>query len=145
MATAALTEAMRQANLEKTGEVYLKDLPVLQPGYSNWREGLLSSLNRCAPKSARKERDECLKELNDPDASIRTLLATTYDTHGAYRIVPRRTHPSNDGFKTARMGSAATQSSLHSHIFSGYCRSFSGLLLLIVTHSRRSQLWFPLR
>lgn len=67
-AAAALTEAMRRANLERTGETFLNDLPTQHAGYSNWREGVSSALNRAAPKHARKERDEYLKELRDPDA-----------------------------------------------------------------------------
>lgn len=70
---------MRQANLEKTGDIFLKDLPILHSGYSLWREGLLSSLNRAAPKYARTKRDEYLKELNDPEAGPDLLVALDTD------------------------------------------------------------------
>ena len=60
---AALTEAMRAAEREKTGEILLKDAPQAAGEYILWRNGLLSAINRSAPKGHRVERDAYIAAL----------------------------------------------------------------------------------
>ena len=79
MAADALREAMRQAETEKTGEVLLKPIPMVQAEYPLWRNGLLSSPNRCAPKAYRTERDEYIEELNDSAGAPNPILVLGND------------------------------------------------------------------